>query len=332
MSSPSPIPKAERLVDLVIALLGSRSYRSAKWIRTHVAGYDSSASTDAFSRKFERDKQELRDLGIPIETGPDGVGYRIRPGEFALPDLTFTAEEQVALAMAARLWENSTLREASTTALRKVKDAADVSDTGFAQLAAESAAMMHGRVTTIEPAFSIVLDAIRTRRSLQFHYRSAQAATAQLRSLAPWGLLTSRGIWYVVGFDHDRDSTRTFRLSRMTDTPVPWGKPGSVVIPEGIDLAATAHMGQDSATMSARVRIRKGMGMRLRRAATTITPDDDNAGWDIADIASYSAADLARIVCGYGPDVVVVEPNELREVVVDSLRRARAAQEGASHV
>src|SRR5699024_11833927 len=115
-----PIAKAERLLDLVIALLNSRYYRSAGWIRQRVAGYDDAPSDEAFSRMFERDKQELRDMGIPIQTQGSGDGYRIQPGEFALPEMSFSAAESAALAVASRLWETTVLGEAGSAAIRKL--------------------------------------------------------------------------------------------------------------------------------------------------------------------------------------------------------------------
>ena len=63
------ISKVERLMNLVIALLSTRTYITAERIRETVYGYSDSPSDEAFSRMFERDKNELRDLGIPLETG-----------------------------------------------------------------------------------------------------------------------------------------------------------------------------------------------------------------------------------------------------------------------
>src|SRR6201994_2934618 len=93
--------RAERLVNLVICLLSTRQFLSAERIRTAVPGYeasDGSRSTDeAFKRMFERDKAELRDLGIPLETGRNSHfdsedGYRIKRGEYELPPIEFDAD------------------------------------------------------------------------------------------------------------------------------------------------------------------------------------------------------------------------------------------------
>ena len=105
--------KAERLLNLVIALVNSPRYRTALWIRDKVAGYADAPTDEAFFRTFERDKQELRELGIPLQTPPAGEdGYRIPPLDFALPALSFTPAEAAALALAGRLWETTALATA----------------------------------------------------------------------------------------------------------------------------------------------------------------------------------------------------------------------------
>ena len=116
--------KAERLLNLVIALVNSPRYRTALWIRDKVAGYSDAPNDEAFFRTFERDKQELRELGIPVQTPTTGEdGYRIPPVDFALPPLSFTPAEAAALALAGRLWETTALATAGSGALRKIRDA-----------------------------------------------------------------------------------------------------------------------------------------------------------------------------------------------------------------
>jgi hypothetical protein len=85
-------------MNLVIALLSTRGYLTAERIRANVAGYAECRTDEAFSRMFERDKNELRDLGIPLETGRassfDPIeGYRIKRDAYALPDIDLTPDE-----------------------------------------------------------------------------------------------------------------------------------------------------------------------------------------------------------------------------------------------
>ena len=101
-------------MNLVIALLSTHGFITAERIRASVAGYAESPSDEAFSRMFERDKNELRDLGIPLETGrvssfDPAEGYRINRNAYALPDIELTAQEAAAVAVAAQLWESPEL-------------------------------------------------------------------------------------------------------------------------------------------------------------------------------------------------------------------------------
>ncbi len=105
-------------MNLVIALLSTRQFLTAEKIRDSVAGYNDSANYEAFSRMFERDKNELRDLGVPLETGLAGrfstvEGYRINRNAYELPDVDLTSEESAAVAVAVQLWESPELISAA---------------------------------------------------------------------------------------------------------------------------------------------------------------------------------------------------------------------------
>src|SRR5581483_8075062 len=124
--------RAERLVNLVICLLSTRQFLTAERIRDAVPGYEaadgSTATDEAFKRMFERDKAELRELGIPLETGRNSGfdtedGYRIRRGDYELPPIEFDADEAAAVGLAARLWQSATLGEPARQALIKLRAA-----------------------------------------------------------------------------------------------------------------------------------------------------------------------------------------------------------------
>ena len=122
--------KIERLMNLVIALLSTRQFLTAEKIRDSVAGYNDSANYEAFSRMFERDKNELRDLGVPLETGSGRDGSRPSRGigfnrnAYELPDVDLTSEESAAVAVAVQLWESPELISAAQSALLKLRAAA----------------------------------------------------------------------------------------------------------------------------------------------------------------------------------------------------------------
>jgi len=115
--------KSERLLNLLIMLLVQRHYVAKDRIREIL--YPDS-TLDAFEKMFERDKDELRSLGVPIEVGQmdaffdDEPGYRIRPDEFALPDISLTADEAAVIGLATKVWQHARLAEATTEAVRKL--------------------------------------------------------------------------------------------------------------------------------------------------------------------------------------------------------------------
>jgi proteasome accessory factor B len=331
--------KAERLLNLVIALVNSPRYRSAAWIREKVAGYADAPTSEAFFRTFERDKQELRELGIPVQTPPDGTdGYRIPPIEFALPELSFTPAEAAALALAGRLWETTALARAGSGALRKIRDAQDPSGgergTRLANRRAESGAVMllQPRVRTSDPAFAPLLAAVRARRAVTFDYRKDSREAPEPRALQPWGLVSYHGRWYVVGFDQARQDRRTFRVSRIVGPVRAVGPAGAVSPPDGVDLLAeVAASVQPVVDRTATLRVRAGHAAGLRRSALTSVPDDDAPEWDRVTIPLGSLWDMARRITGNGADVVVDDPPDLRDAVVRLLTgSAKAARPHAT--
>ena len=108
--------KTERILNLTICLLVSDRYLPKSRIREAVEGYHD-LSDAAFERTFERDKDELRALGVPIEVGSfdplfdDEPGYRIRPTEFQLPAIDLDAEEASVVGVAARVWQHAGMAE-----------------------------------------------------------------------------------------------------------------------------------------------------------------------------------------------------------------------------
>lgn len=331
--------KAERLLNLVIALVNSPRFRTALWIKANVAGYADAPTDEAFFRTFERDKQELRELGIPVQTPTTGEdGYRIPPLDFALPALSFTPSEAAALALAGRLWETTALATAGSGALRKIRDAvADgpLPDGGAApepppEIAAAS--LLQPRVRTSDPAFAPIYAAVRARRAVTFSYRKDSGEPAEPRRVQPWGLVSFRGRWYVIGHDENRNQRRTFRLSRITGQVKTVGRAGAVHTPDGIDLLAeVAANVERPADRTATLRIRSGRAAGLRRTAVTEQPSDDAPGWDRITLPLGHLWDTARRIAGHGPDVVVEEPADLVDATVRLLTGTAKALAGRGH-
>jgi proteasome accessory factor B len=319
MPSSKSAAKAERLLNLVIALLNSERFRDVSWIRDKVAGYREATSDEAFFRMFERDKTELRDLGIPLQT--KGESYRIPPGQYLLPEMTFTAGEKAALALAGRLWETSVLGEAGADALRKLSDASGD------ELAASHNALQT-RVRTSDPAFEPLYAAVQLRQPVTFAYRKGTSATTETRRLHPWGLVSWRGRWYVVGHDTDRQERRTFRLSRIAG-PVTPGKAGAVTSPDNVDLLTIVASADPPAEhRTAIIWLAPAAGAGLRRLGKVAEPDDGHAdtppvpGGDRLEVPMDHLWDTARAVAALGADAYVESPADLRDAVIRLLTDA----------
>src|ERR1700754_5290919 len=165
-------------MNLVIALLSTRTFITADRIRDTVYGYSDSASDEAFSRMFERDKNELRDLGIPLETGRGSQvdpteGYRINREGYALPAVELTSDEAAAVAVATQLWESPELITATQGALLKLR-AAGVDVDPLAPIAIASPAGTVG-LRGSEDVLGALLSAIDSAQAVQFPHRPSRA-------------------------------------------------------------------------------------------------------------------------------------------------------------
>ncbi len=322
------ISKVERLMNLVIALLSTRGYLSAEKIRTNVAGYSDSPNVEAFSRMFERDKNELRDLGIPLETGrvssfDPTEGYRINRDSYALPPVELTPDEAAAVAVATQLWDSPELITATQGALLKLRAAGvDLDPDAPVSIAAP---VGQPGLRASEGNLGTLLAAIDSGRAVQFPHRPARTEPYTVRTVEPWGVLTERGRWYLVGHDRDRNATRTFRLSRIGADVTPIGPVGAVTRPEGVDLRkivadAVTEVAAGPAGTKATVWVADGRGTALRQAGTSIGSRPSN-GRDGEVVELVGATDwLIREIAGYGADAVVLAPSALRDEVLVRLR------------
>ncbi|MBW8766999.1 MAG: WYL domain-containing protein, partial [Geodermatophilales bacterium] len=274
--------RAERLVNLVIALLSTRQYVTAARIRATVPGYEPDDGTEradeAFKRMFERDKAELREMGVPLETGRTSVfdtedGYRIARADYELPEITLTGEEAAAVGLALRLWESAQLAGAAHSALVKLKAAGVDVDTG-------RAIPLQPRLDAGEPAFEPCYTAARDRRQLEFDYRRPDEDTPTRRHVQPWGVVAWHGRWYLVGLDLDRQAPRQYRLSRVVGTPKATGPAGAFEPPAGLDLAGVVAGQVGGEEHLVVVRARPGTAIGLRRHATPLGPAEGDDGDD----------------------------------------------------
>jgi proteasome accessory factor B len=307
--------KTERLLGLVVCLLSTRRYLTAAQIRDAVPGYPD--NEDLFKRMFERDKEDLRDLGVPLETGlnhpfDEEAGYRIRQQAYELPELHLEADEAAVLGLAARVWRRAELAGAANGALLKLR-AAGMDNAAIQQ-------DIEPRLGTPEPAFGPLWEAVRDRRPVRFAYRAAGRSAPQPRELEPWGVVNRKGHWYVAGWDRGRQATRVFRLGRIAGPVKFCGPPGSLIVPAGTDVR---ELVRDWGSVPARehtavLRVRAGAGVGLRRHADVVP--DVEAGWDQVTTRYGDVSWFAEYAASFGPDVVVLDPPDLREAVIARLK------------
>lgn len=194
--------KLERLLKLMASLLYTTRPLTAAQIFERVEGYDPT-NHEASRRAFERDKNDLRDLNIPIsvepapDTDPPVEGYRIRPGDYYL-DLDLDPDEVRAIQLAAKMVRLE--GESVDEAFWKLGGNSGPDDAGMPAIA----------VVNTDPEVGRVFEAIRDRSVLRFDYND------EPREIDPWRLAWQRGHWYLVGFDRSRDAERNFRFDRIS--------------------------------------------------------------------------------------------------------------------
>jgi proteasome accessory factor B len=321
-------------MNLVIALLSTRTFITAERIRKTVSGYSESPSDEAFSRMFERDKNELRDLGIPLETGrvsslDPTEGYKINREAYALAPVELTADEAAAVAMATRLWESPEMVTVTQGALLKLRAAGVDVDAPESAVAITTTAALPG-LRGSEDVLGILLAAIDSGQAVHFKHRASRSEPYTDRTVEPWGVVTYSGRWYLVGHDRTREATRTFRLSRIDAEVKAIGPKDAVRRPDGVNLREIVHQAVAEAPPSAQARVwlADGRGTALRRQAASVTARAlaGRGGDEIAlDIGRQDR--LAREIASYGADAVVLEPESLRE---DVIARLRAQAEGVA--
>jgi predicted DNA-binding transcriptional regulator YafY len=310
----------ERLLNLVALLLNARRPLTFDDIREQIPAYGQDDPAAA-KRMFERDKDTLREVGIPVELAPTDVwdvekGYRIPRERYYLPDIELTPDETWALFVAAHMPGDDTEAE---SAFQKLSAGSE----GGVLAAAAGRAPAPG-VDVSGPHLGAVAEALARRRAIRFRYRplSGQAGP---RDVDPFGLVFRAGHWYLVGQDRERRDIRVYRLSRMTsrvreiddavDAPEGFSAVRHVEAgPWGLGRpAATARVGFSpkvawlaSATPGARV-------VRTR-------PD----GWVEVEVPASHTDTFVSWVLSFGADARVSSPRPIRDQVVERLRALAA--------
>ena len=302
--------KSERLINLTIALLATKRFITKSEIFKTIDGYE--GSSESKERMFERDKDDLRSLGIEIEVGSfdplfnDEAGYRIKQERYQLDLGDVTALEISLLSLAAQAWQGASLDDAAQRALVKLNSLGIAVD--------------EENMPDSAPFFSdggldlpIITRAIAEHQILEFTYRNYEL-TDEVRRVVPIGLSTRSGFWYFTGVDQSIEEIRTFRFDRVIGTFTVKKGPKEFETPENFDSKRIFERDIDNHAV---IDIRRGKGTSLRALASSTKSIGE---WDQVQIPVLDVRTLSALILWHGDDVFVHSPIELREIIIASLK------------
>ncbi len=296
----------ERVLNLLIYLLESPVPVTADDVRNTVHGY-ADQSDEAFHRMFERDKEVLRRLGVPLERealdawGID-FGYTVDPEEYAIPDPGLTQEERIALSVAARMVRLGG-SEAGTGAIIKlggIERGAGLEPLGVdLGEGAEILGALFGAVTE--------------HRKVTFQYRG------NTRPVEPYGIAHRRGHWYLVGRAPEGD--RMYRVDRITDlevgdTPNAFRKPRGFNIREMVS-SQPWEAGSDP-EVTAEVQFDSEVAWWAARSLGVDEPDGSLT--TTVGVANRDA--FIGWMLSFGASAEVLGPPEMREAMAERVQAA----------
>ncbi|MCU1546561.1 MAG: transcriptional regulator [Homoserinimonas sp.] len=316
------IPVEERLFSLVLALLATETGLTKGEVLSTVQGYrqkfNASGDNANLERQFERDKDDIRELGVPLETleSPGQAGnnqnlrYRIPRGAYELPaDISFSAEETTLLNLAAMVWREGSLSGESRRAMLKLRSLGLTPDEpvlGYAP-----------RVRVRDAAFEPLNTALAKSAVVTFSYLKPGETNARARTVEPLALIQHQGRWYLAAREAGTDVRKTFLLRRIVSKVTISNR--SFTPPSG-DEAEHALRELEGLwnTNTAEVRVTAGSdaATRLHKRRGTTETASDRLLLHYTDINI-----LAEELSSFGPEVFVLTPTELRDAVVTRLQQ-----------
>jgi proteasome accessory factor B len=294
--------KLERLLNLAAALLDAERALTADELRDRVGGYPDAKA--AFRRSFERDKDDLRAMGLPIRvepvagTDPPIDGYRMRRSDYSGTELRLEPDELAALHLATNLVR------------------LDGSDSGLLKLGGRAGDVADevGRVP-FDDALAVLIAAAADRRAVTFTYNDTP------RTVEPWRLSFSRGHWYLAGWDRTRNDGRLYRVDRISGAVAPGDAAtheiGSVSDP--VDLRGW-ELG-DGDPLRARVRIDSVQAAHARHLLGDVVESPD--GGVVAELEVRNHEAFRSFVLSFLDHAEILEPPELRESMIEWLESFR---------
>ena len=321
---PHPVTVEERLFSLVLALIATQIGLTKNEILSTVQGYRQrfqvGGDNASLERQFERDKDDIRELGIPLETveSPDDPGsnhhlrYRIPKGLYDLPaDITFSPDEIMLLKLAATVWREGSLSAESRRALTKLNslglDGADPV-VGYAPF-------LRARESSFEP----LSKAMDRGQVVAFLYLKPGENAPRRRVVAPLAVVQHEGRWHLYGTDQDADATRTFLLSRIVGPVVALPGLGGRRADDGQGDRALAELAALWQAQTAVITVEPASDAAVRLGKRGVP----GAGAETIELHYTDLNILADELAGYGPEVLVRFPAALREAVLARLRLVR---------
>ena len=306
--------KSERLINLTIALLATKRFITKSEILKTVEGYE--GSPESKDRMFERDKDDLRSLGIEIEVGTfdplfnDEAGYRIKQERYQLDLGDVTPLEISLLSLAAQAWQGASLDDAAQRALVKLSSLG---------IAIDEANLPHSVPFLSDEGLDIpkITRAIAEHQILEFTYRNYDLSL-ESRRVVPIGLSTRSGYWYLAGVDQSIEEVRTFRLDRVIGTFTVKKGSKKFETPENFD---SESLFERVKSVEATIDVRRGKGTSLRALAASTKSIGE---WDQIQIPILDMKTLSALILWHGDDVYVHSPTDLREIIISSLKEISA--------
>ena len=297
--------KTERLINLTLALLASKRYLSKAEILRNIPGYEGSPETK--ERMFERDKDDLRSLGIQIDVNnfdplfEDEQGYLIKSDSFQFAENEFTKEELLLLTMAANLWHDSAVEIDSQNALLKIQSLSGPVENDMTTTPTL-------RITEDWQLLVSIFTAVQNKQILEFSYRGKK------RQVNPYGLYSSKGFWYLIAFEIN--VIKSFKLVRIEGEVDLIGEKDAFEKPDNFNVGNFLKEESNSVSLVSKLQVRKGAALSLRNKFTVKDLDSE---WDLMDIPYTNEQELLEMVLWHGTDLKLIEPAALRQLLVANL-------------
>ena len=311
---PTVSRKTERLVNLTIALLATKRYLTKSEIFRTVDGYE--GTPESKERMFERDKDDLRNLGIVIEVGTfdplfeDESGYRIKPESYQFQLGELDSRDIALLSIAAEAWRGAALDSSALGALVKLHAIGIETD-------AESLPDLAPAVLSKDANLAGAISAINTRTVISFSYIS-ESLKEEVRVLEPYAVASKYGHWYLFGNDLDRKGLRSFRLDRVSGSISTKGRSASYEIPA--TFSVENYLLEARTEKSVELYLRSGRALGLRNRAVEVPDESAPMDWQRVSISYQDQERLIEEILWYADDAVVLEPEEIRISVINRLQ------------